>query len=76
MLYNLPNGKTIEITVNQFLEMTDEDLEYLIAFNHGNEINNPFFGSVLENEDKIDDPTFIPDLPDEIIPEEFIPDDI
>lgn len=71
MLYNLPNGKTIELTVAQFLDMTDEDLEYLIAHNHGNEINNPFYSSALDNEQEPDD-LFI----DEIDSEEFTPDDI
>jgi hypothetical protein len=47
MIYQLPNGKVIEITIEQFLRMTDEDMQYMIANNFGEEINNPFFDSVL-----------------------------
>lgn len=47
MIYQLPNGKIIEMSTEQFVEMTDEDIEYFIAYGIGDEINNPFFGSVL-----------------------------
>lgn len=47
MLYQLPNGKVIEISTEQFVEMTDEELEYLIAYNYGEVLENPWFGSVL-----------------------------
>ena len=60
MIYQLPNGKVIEITVEQFLKMTDEDVQYMIANNFGEEINNPFFDSVLNtfehnNEEQIEE---------------------
>jgi hypothetical protein len=47
MLYQLPNGKTIEIPTELYLDMTDEDLEYFIATNFGENIEDPWFGSVL-----------------------------
>lgn len=47
MLYQLPNGKVIEISTEQYIEMTDEELEYLIAYNYGEVLENPWFGSVL-----------------------------
>jgi hypothetical protein len=47
MLYQLPNGKCIEITMEQFLKMTDEELKGMIAFNAGEEVNDPFALSVL-----------------------------
>lgn len=47
MLYSLPNGKVIEMSVEQYIELTDEELEYLISINYGDPIENPFFGSVL-----------------------------
>ena len=47
MLYQLPNGKVIEISTQQYFEMTDEELEYLIAYNYGEVLENPWFGSVL-----------------------------
>lgn len=47
MLYQLPNGRTIELSVEQYLDMTDDDFEYLIAQNYGDELEDPWFGSVL-----------------------------
>ena len=61
MLYQLPNGKVIEISTEQFIEMTDEELEYLIAYNYGDNFENPWIGSVLSK-------GFL-DTPDEITPE-------
>ena len=49
MLYSLPTGKVIELTVEQYLELTDDELEYLISINYGDAVENPFFGSALEN---------------------------
>lgn len=62
MLYTLPNGKVIELTVEQFLDLTDEEVEYLMSINHGEHIENPFFGSALENKRMfdIDDPEIDP----------------
>lgn len=47
MLYQLPNGKVIEMSTEQYLEMSDEELEYIIAWNYGEELENPWFGSVI-----------------------------
>ena len=49
MIYQLPSGKTIELSLEQYLEMTDEDIEYIVAFDYGEEINNPFYGSTIED---------------------------
>ena len=69
MLYQLPNGKVIEISTEQFVEMTDEELEYLIAYNYGEVQENPWFGSILNKQVEIDIPNdILPDLTD-------IPDD-
>ena len=35
MLYQLPNGKVISISVGQYLDMTDQDIQDLIAGNCG-----------------------------------------
>lgn len=50
MLYQLPNGKVIEISTEQFIDMTDEELEYLIAYNYGEVQENPWFGSILSKQ--------------------------
>lgn len=69
MLYQLPNGKVIEISTEQFVEMSDEELEYLIAYNYGDIQENPWFGSVLVKQSSTSDT-------DEIMPDlTQIPDD-
>ena len=47
MLYQLASGRTIEISLEQYLEMTDEELNDLEGLNFTNtmEINNPFYGT-------------------------------
>lgn len=69
MLYQLPNGKVIEISTEQFVEMSDEELEYLIAYNYGDVVENPWHGSILTKHDNtIDDEIdILPDITD--IPE-------
>lgn len=65
MLYQLPNGKVIEMSSEQFIEMTDEELEYLIAYNYGDSMEDPWFGSVLSKGAPIDTiEEIIPELPD------------
>ena len=47
MIINLPNGKSIEVPLEVYLRMTDEDYEYLMSINLGDDILNPFQSSVL-----------------------------
>jgi hypothetical protein len=47
MLYQLPNGRSVEISLERFLKMTDQDLKDLGTFNDGENINDPFALSVL-----------------------------
>jgi len=47
MLYQLPNGKTIELSAEQFLDLSDEEIQYLLAFNYGETLENPWFGSAI-----------------------------
>jgi hypothetical protein len=68
MFYQLPNGRVIEMSTEQYLDMSDEELEYLIAFNYGDIYENPWHGSILSKHDTISD-----DLSDIIIPLTDIP---
>lgn len=43
----LPNGKTIDIDINWWLNMSDEEYSDLIAMNAGFETSDPFHGSAL-----------------------------
>lgn len=65
MLYQLPNGKVIEMSTEQYLEMTDEDFEYLMAYNYGDVQEDPWFGSILVK----GSPTAPPDFIEEVTPE-------
>jgi hypothetical protein len=66
VLYQLPNGKVIEISTEQFVEMTDEELEYLIAYNYGEVQENPWFGSVLSKQSFCIDDDCFNELPPEL----------
>lgn len=65
MLYQLPNGKVIEISTEQYFEMSDEELEYLIAYNYGDVMEDPWFGSVLNKKDRT--PEEVPDNVNDLI---------
>tara|TARA_R110000824_G_scaffold273610_2_gene462101 strand:+ start:616 stop:876 length:261 start_codon:yes stop_codon:yes gene_type:complete len=45
MIYQLPNGKCIEMSLEQFLELSDQDITELVALSaiYTLEVNNPFF---------------------------------
>ena len=63
MFYQSPNGKVIDISTEQYLDMSDADFEYLMAYNHGDVIENPWHGSILSKSN--DEENFdIPDIPD------------
>lgn len=64
MYYQLPNGKVIEMTTEQFVEMSDEELEYLIAYNYGDTYENPWMGSILTKNDMTLDDDILPEIPD------------
>lgn len=79
MLYQLPNGKVVEISTEQYLEMSDEDFEYLIAYNYGDVVEDPWFGSSLSKQDnsrKEDVTESVPDLTDIPVSEKFTAPDI
>ena len=48
MNYQLPNGKVIYLTVEEYLDLTDEDIQYLISIDYGETIVNPFSGSAVD----------------------------
>ena len=47
MLYQLPDGRTVEISIYDYLNFSDEELRNLVGYNHGLEINNPKYGSII-----------------------------
>ena len=63
MLYQLPNGKVIYLTVEQFLELTDQDIQYMMSIDFGDHIVNPFTDSAIikNKKEKIYDFDYLPD---------------
>ena len=47
MLYQLPDGRTVEISIYDYLSFSDEELKNLVGENCGLEINNPKYGSII-----------------------------
>ena len=54
------------MTLDEYLNLTDEEVQFLVAYNYGKEINNPRHGSAVDpNED-----------PEQLEPEEEDPRDL
>lgn len=58
MLYQLPDGRTVQMSVYDYLELSDEELESLKGYSHiGVVINNPMYGSATKRkDDPLDEP--------------------
>jgi hypothetical protein len=72
MLYQLPDGRTIELSLNDFLSFSDEELKSLVGYNYGEVLNNPLYGSAITKPGRTsteDEPDYskcdIPDVPSE-----------
>lgn len=55
MLYQLANGKVVELSVEDYLDMSDADFQNLVGYNHGEFTNNPWLHSALGEEQVVDD---------------------
>lgn len=45
--YQLPNGKVVQMSVDEYLSLSDKDIQYLLSINAGDYISNPWTGSVI-----------------------------
>jgi hypothetical protein len=52
MLYQLPNGKVIHLSIEEYLDITDEDIQYLISIDYGEYVRDPFTGSAVDKKTK------------------------
>ena len=68
MLYQLSNGKVVHLSIEEYINLTDDDIQYLIALDFGENIQNPFTGSAVEQntKEKYYDFDFVPENDDEI----------
>ena len=48
MQYQLPNGKVVHLSIEEYLDLTDEDIQYLMSIDYGEHIRDPFTGSAVE----------------------------
>jgi hypothetical protein len=67
--YQLPNGKVIHITVDQFLNMSDDDFKLANEMNIGRLIHNPF-EKIGSNDEDLEP---LPDEPLELLSEDDEP---
>jgi hypothetical protein len=49
MLYQLPNGKVITLSVEEYLDLTDADIQHLMAADAGESYNSPWAQSVIKH---------------------------
>jgi len=49
VIYQLPTGKVIELTIEQYLSMSDDDIANLLTFACFLEYNDPFTSSVIHH---------------------------
>jgi len=52
MLYQLPNGKTINLSIEEYLSLTDQDIQDLMALNFGDYISSPWADSAIKKSHK------------------------
>ena len=76
MLYQLPTGKVVWLEVEDVLNLSKQDLQFLIAINAGEHVHNPFkYSSVAQSEKpddiEIDDEEDIETYYEEFFPDEF-----
>jgi hypothetical protein len=63
MLYQLPNGKVIFLSIEEFLSLSDEDIQYFISVDYGEHISRPFDDQCNSKYYDFDD--YMPDEDDE-----------
>ena len=56
MIYQLPNGRIIELSIEEYLALTDDEIRDLngLGNDYTSDITNPFYKSALKNKQKID----------------------
>ena len=78
MIYQLPNGKVINISIEAYLRMSDEELRYLNETNFGSSIENVSPFEITEEtaeplqfvDEYLEELPEDIDFPDELEPEE------
>ena len=82
MLYQLPNGKVVHLSMEDYLNLTEKDVQYLLSINAGDYISNPWSESAIsrsrrapdedeEYEEDEDDGTDYYEFDEDFFPPEF-----
>ena len=50
MIFQLPNGKVINISIDDYLQLTDEDIQALVALNIGEFPTSYWYKSCIETD--------------------------
>lgn len=66
MVYQLPNGKVLFISIDEYLQLTDEDIQYLMAIDAGDFVNSYASSEVTEidreqEEEESESESYIPE---------------
>lgn len=72
MYYQLPNGKVIQMSLEEYFNMTDKDIQYLLSVNAGDYISNPFSGaSIGKTVESFEDLEKTDEFYEELFPEDY-----
>ena len=52
MIYQLPNGKVLWLTTEEYLSLSDEDLNLISNLGYGDTANSPWTGSAISSKAK------------------------
>jgi len=55
MIYSLPNGKIIHLTIEEYLDLTDQDIQFLMGINAGEYSTGPWYDSSILNNKTVSD---------------------
>jgi len=69
MIVSLGYGKQVEVSVEQYLTMSDNELLFLTGYSNDFEISDPFQGSVLDDGEVKSSEDFDEDIEDPLLEE-------
>lgn len=53
MIYQLPNGKVVNMSIDEYLSLTDEDIQYMMSIDFGEYATSPWYGSSISKRRKV-----------------------
>lgn len=66
MYYQLPNGKVVQMSVEEYLSLTSKDIQYLLSVNAGEYLPNPWSGSAISKSRISSEEEIDPEIDEEI----------